>query len=241
MGQGCLHVVRGKRIVPVDGRTLHEHATDSDRVIVDFGAGDGRWVYRLARAHPTWTCMALDADAAGMAETSRRAARKPARGGTPKAWFVRAALEALPEVLPGLADELHVHLPWGSLLRAVLTPEAAALRRIVRLCRPGAAVCVRINAAVLDDAVMLGRLGLPAAGKQTLETRLGAGYAAAGIRVTIAEGEFDVMTSWARRLGAGRPLRILALDGIVEDKGTHGPAEALRWCTSHRSEVSDEA
>jgi 16S rRNA (adenine(1408)-N(1))-methyltransferase len=34
---------------------------------------------------------------------------------------VQAAVEDLPEDLADVADEVHVHFPWGSLLRGVAT------------------------------------------------------------------------------------------------------------------------
>ena len=92
----CLHVVQGKRFEVVDGRELRRAAAAAERVVVDLGAGDGRWVYRRARAHPAWVGVALDANAAGMRETARRAGRKPARGGAANAWFIRAMVAALP-------------------------------------------------------------------------------------------------------------------------------------------------
>ena len=50
----------------------------------------------------------------------RRDARPPARGGRPNALFVVAAAEAPPRELIGLADEVRILFPWGSLLRGVL-------------------------------------------------------------------------------------------------------------------------
>ena len=72
------------------------------------------------------------------------------------------------------------------------------------------AVCVRVNASILNDPAVLARLSLIAAGKQSLEARLTAAYAAAGIQLAITQTDLDLATSRARRLGAGRPMRVLA-------------------------------
>ena len=127
-------VVRGKKIERVAGLALRREA--AARVVGDLGAGDGRWIYRIARAHPTWFCVGVDATTDGIRETARRAERKPTRGGAPNVWCIRAALEALPAALDGLVDEVHVPLPWGSLLRAVVAPAPETLRGN-RLWRPG--------------------------------------------------------------------------------------------------------
>ena len=60
---------------------------------VDLGTGDGRRVLRAAAARPDTLVIGVDANAAGMAEASRRAAR---RGALPNALFVVAAAEHPP-------------------------------------------------------------------------------------------------------------------------------------------------
>ena len=98
-----------------------------------------------------------------------------------------------------------------------------------RELRPAAAVCARVNASILNDPAVVARLSLSAAGKQSLEARLTAAYAAAGIQVAITQTDLGLATSWARRLGAGRPMRVLAIDGtVIAPGGTNGPTEALR-------------
>lgn len=60
---------------------------------VDLGTGDGRRVLRAAAARPDTLVIGVDANAAGMVEASRRAAR---RGALPNALFVVAAAEHPP-------------------------------------------------------------------------------------------------------------------------------------------------
>jgi 16S rRNA (adenine(1408)-N(1))-methyltransferase len=61
-------------------------------VAVDLGTGDGRRVLRAAAARPDTLIIGMDANAAGMAEASRRARR----GALPNALFVVAAAEHPP-------------------------------------------------------------------------------------------------------------------------------------------------
>jgi 16S rRNA (adenine(1408)-N(1))-methyltransferase len=70
-------------------------------VTVDLGCGDGRAVLAAAAAQCDRLVVGVDANAAAMAEASRRAARKPAHGGLPNALFMMAAAEALPPELAG--------------------------------------------------------------------------------------------------------------------------------------------
>ena len=60
---------------------------------IDLGTGDGRHVLAAAAARPDTLVIGVDANAAGMAEASRRAAR---RGALPNALFAVAAAEHPP-------------------------------------------------------------------------------------------------------------------------------------------------
>ena len=60
---------------------------------IDLGTGDGRFVLAAAAARPDTLVIGLDADAAAMAEASRRAAR---RGAVSNALFAVAAAEHPP-------------------------------------------------------------------------------------------------------------------------------------------------
>jgi 16S rRNA (adenine(1408)-N(1))-methyltransferase len=62
-------------------------------VAIDLGTGDGRHVLAAAAASPDTLVVGVDANAAGMAEASRRAARRSA---LPNALFAVAAAEHPP-------------------------------------------------------------------------------------------------------------------------------------------------
>jgi 16S rRNA (adenine(1408)-N(1))-methyltransferase len=62
-------------------------------VALDLGTGDGRHVLAAASARPDTLVIGVDANAAGMAESSRRAARRDA---VPNALFAAAAAEHPP-------------------------------------------------------------------------------------------------------------------------------------------------
>ena len=69
----------------------------------------------MARRDPDRLVIGLDADAASMRTSARRAARQ--KDGLPNAAFVVAAIESALADLRGVADRVTVHFPWGSLLR----------------------------------------------------------------------------------------------------------------------------
>jgi 16S rRNA (adenine(1408)-N(1))-methyltransferase len=153
-----------------------------------------------------------------MRRTAARAAGKPAKGGLPNALFVWASVEDLPIELDGVT-EIHSLMPWGSLLRALVTPDAAVLRALAGRCRPGAPFLITLNLHAWRPPVPeVGQTPEPA--PETIDA-LAAGYAAAGWRVASAEyldavGIAELGTSWTKRLGASRAaLDVLAIRGTI--------------------------
>ncbi len=220
MARDCVAVVRGKQIVQIEGEALRRAASRADRVIVDLGTGDGRWIYGLARGHPTWLCIGIDANARQMRGISFRAGRKPARGGTGNTWYLYRGVEDLPGPLGRLADEIHIQFPWGSLLKTVIQPDPVVLARIARIGRPRGTVTVQINAGILDDPRVIARLGLPR-GLRDAPGRLSEGYAAAGIQLigtSVSRG--GAHTSWKGRLSGSHPRPVLLLKGIIMPCGS---------------------
>ena len=85
-----------------------------------------------------------------MAESSLRAARSERRGGLPNALFVVAAAECPPDELAGIADELTILFPWGSLLRGILALDDAAAAGVARLVRAGGRVEAMVSITERD-------------------------------------------------------------------------------------------
>src|SRR5574341_96339 len=219
-----LSVVCGRRVEKIGAATLRGFACRYQVVIIDLGTGDGRWVYRLARARPDVMCIGIDANARRMREISHRAARKPARGGLLNVRFVAAPAESLPAGLREMADETWVSYPWGSLLRAVAAPDPAILRGIGEILKPRGVLRVALNESVLEQPGVLGRLGLPSRPLANVINALRAGYREAGLNVTT--WRCDAMTmrsSWAGRLGQGAGVRTLRVEAMKDgDRRGHG-------------------
>ncbi len=91
-------------------------------IVLDIGTGDGRFVYRCARQNPKKFYIGIDATPRPLEKVSEKIHRKPSKGGLSNLLFIQAAVEDLPPELDGVADEIHIHLPWGSLLRTVSAP-----------------------------------------------------------------------------------------------------------------------
>lgn len=169
-------------------------------MVVDIGTGAGSAVLRRAAREPETLFLALDADASAMADASRRAARPSRKGGRANVIFLVAAAQELPGALCGIADELTVILPWGSLLAAVLDPRRDTFAGLVAAVKSGGELTVLVSAQERDQI----------AGSATLDERAASQLAAAYERCGLAVIELRPATredveryssGWGRRLG----------------------------------------
>lgn len=129
-------------------------------VILDIGTGDGRFVYQMARANPDKLYIGIDASSEALVKVSERIHRNPKHGGAKNALFLKASVETLPEELKNIADEVHIHFPWGSLLRAVLLPDESILRSIRAICKEQALLEIITSIDRNRDANEFERLGI---------------------------------------------------------------------------------
>jgi len=185
-------------------------------VIIDIGTGDGRFVYQSARRNPNKFYIGIDPNTRPLEKISEKIHRKPAKGGAPNVLFVQTAIEDLPAELDGVANEVHVHFPWGSLLRAVAKGDVDVLRSLRRICVANALLEVVIGIDPERDRSELERLGLERLSLEFIDNVLAANYTAAGLQIIergiLAASEWPHLeTSWAKRLQGNehRPITYL--------------------------------
>ncbi len=189
--------------------------------MIDIGTGDGRFVSAAAAANPKKFYIGVDANVKPLEKPSMRATRKPAKGGLPNVMYVQAAVEDLPTEFDGVADEIHVHFPWGSLLKAVATGDAGVLASLKRIAAPGCLLEIIIGIDPERDHAELDRLGLPELTPIILHSFLIPKYIAAGFAFVVAQtlnqAEWSkIETSWARRLKVNAKRLVTLLDFEAE-------------------------
>jgi 16S rRNA (adenine(1408)-N(1))-methyltransferase len=183
-------------------------------IVIDIGTGDGLFVYQCARRNPKKFYIGIDANPRPLEKVSEKIHRKPSKGGLPNVIFIQSAVEELPSELDAVADEVHVHFPWGSLLRAVARGDQAVLLNLRRICSSEALLEVVIGLDPERDRSEIERLGLPESiSISYIDSTLVAHYREAGFEILergmLSPSEWPkVQTSWAKRLkgNAGRSL-----------------------------------
>lgn len=177
----------------------------SGGVIVDIGTGDGRFVYQSARTNPAKFYIGIDAQPKLVEKISMKATRNPAKGGARNVLFLQASVEDLPSELNDSADEIHIHFPWGSLLRAIATADENVLRGLYRISRPDGLLEVVIGIDAERDRSQIQQLGLPHLSVDYVDKVLTPRYGALGFKIRergiLPRSAWSQLhSSWARRL-----------------------------------------
>ena len=125
--------------------------------------------------------------------------------------FIQSAVEDLPEELDGVANEVHVHFPWGSLLRAVSIGDAGVMRSLRRICAIDALLEVVVGIDPVRDQSEIERLGIVPLTFEFIDDALAKNYRAAGFEIFergILTSSQSLDTSWAKRLQENEHRRI---------------------------------
>ena len=162
------------------------------------GAGDGGYALYRARTEPTTFAIALDASPDALSDGAWRAKRARVAN----AAFVVEAAERVPMELCGLADEVTVHFPWGSLLHGLVAADQRVLAPLAMLLKPDGALRLLLSATSRDGYADLTPADLSALACRYAEH----GLVLTDVRVASPADIAAARSSWAKRLGQGRPV-----------------------------------
>lgn len=197
-----------------NSRELLPHTGDG--IVIDIGTGDGRFVSAAANANPNKFFIGIDANARPLQKLSMKVTRKPSKGGLPNVMFVQAAVEDLPNELDAVADEIHIHFPWGSLLKAVAAADEKVLTSLRRISAPGCLLEIVIGIDADRDKAEIERLDVPDITPIFLHSYLIPKYRSAGFTL-LDHGKLDpaewsnLDTSWAKRLSGNSDRKVTYL------------------------------
>ena len=196
-----METIRGRKSLELDFNELRERLASYNRIILDLGTGDGRYVHTLAKQHPDWFVIGVDA--------CRENLREHSQAKLQNMLFVIASAQNLPKELNGLVSHIAINFPWGSLLESLLAADPILMRELKSVSRPRASLKLRLNSGALAEA-----------GK-TLETGtdriyynlLQAGWQLEHPTLIDAYALKKFPSTWAKRLAVGRDPRAMKITG----------------------------
>ncbi len=201
---------------PFDNSTVKPSSPSSrptgEGIVIDIGTGDGLFVYRLAQQNPRKFFIGVDASPRPLEKISEKIHRR--KGGLPNVLFLQSSVEELPPELDGIADEVHIHFPWGSLLGAVAAGDEKILRSLRRVCAREALLEIIIGLDPARDRAEIERLGICPLTVEFIDAHLRERYRNAGFEI-IERGALPssrwakLETSWAKRLGGNQNREVI--------------------------------
>lgn len=191
-----MEILQGKISRSMTAPELAQRMAGCTSVLLDLGTGDGQFVLRAAResarAGSGLFVIGVDACRENLREASCQAPTN--------ALFVIANAQDLPAELYGLAGQVTINFPWGSLRDGLLQGEPALLAGLRAVMRAGARLEVRLNASALAEA---GWELLPG-GHQVAGTLAMGGFAPRPARLLDAAALRALPTTWSKRLAFSR-------------------------------------
>lgn len=196
-----METIRGRSSLDMDVHGLHARLANYQRVVLDLGTGDGRYVNYLAEKNPGWFIIGVDACRENLREHSRTKLLNTL--------FVIASAQDLPRELHGCISHITINFPWGSLLESLLIGDTNLMRGLESISGAKASLQLHLNG------------GAPAEIGAKLETGTGMihhnlQYAGWQVDAPVQLGAPSLRgfpTTWARRLAHGRDPRAMALRG----------------------------
>jgi len=199
-----METIRGKTSLDLDLNGLTDRLANYQRVILDLGTGDGRYVRYLADRNPGWFVIGVDA--------CRENLREHSRAKLPNALFVIASAQELPRELNGLISHVTINFPWGSLLESLLAGDSKLMCGLESISRAVTSIDLRLNGGAMVETGTV----LEAGAKKIHNNLLRAGWQVNAPVSMNAHALRSFPTTWAKRLAFGRDPCAVAMSGYIK-------------------------
>ena len=194
-----METIRGRTSFAVDVNKFKEQLASYDRVLLDLGTGDGRYVRTLAHKHPNWFIIGVDA--------CRENLREHSQAKLQNMLFIIASAQNLPKELNGQIPHITINFPWGSLLESLLKNDPLLMRGLDSISHSAASLDLHLNAGALAEAGTQLEVGV----EQIYNNLLQAGWRVKTPIMMNPEALKTFPSTWAKRLAIGRNPRAVKL------------------------------
>lgn len=216
-----MKILNGNKIIEITHTELMDRIQGFKKVIFDIGTGDGEFVYRKAKTNPDTIYIGIDSSVDGMVENAVRASKKPQKGGLNNALYIISNAYALPQQLNGIADEIYINLPWGSLRDGMIKGDDALLENIRKVSKPNAVLHITITYSDLYEKNQIELRQLPDLTMDYFKSSLVWKYREHGlnikdIKILDNEALKKLDTKWSKKLGFGRRREVFFINCSIQ-------------------------
>jgi len=178
-------------------------------IILHIGTGDGKFSYELARKYKNRFIIGIDSSKENLKDISTRIYKKESKGGLANMLFINANIFDLPEELKGIANQIFINFPWGSLLKGIVTADELTWNNIKKVSKKGTLIEIIFGYDAQTDKTEIERLGLPEMNLNYLKTILLPELKLKGFEIKqlseITSDNFKKFpSSWAKKMSFGK-------------------------------------
>ncbi len=198
-----METIRGRRFLALDLNGLTARLTNYQRIMLDLGTGDGKFVHHLADSFPQCFVIGVDACRENLHEYSNAKLNNML--------FIIANARDLPCELNGLISHITINFPWGSLSESLLTGDLKLMCGLANIARLHATIDIRLNGGALS---VVGT-DLVTGSAQIESVMRASGWQ---IKKPVIMQKSDLQnypTTWATRLAFGRDPRAVHISGYL--------------------------
>ena len=206
--------VKGNKTIDISVEELRELAAKYNKIHVDLGTGDGRFVYESALRDQSTLFVGVDPVEKQLREYSVKSVRKKLNN----AVFLVSSLENLPITMTEIADKVSIILPWGSLLGQIVNPSQEAVNKLSALLKPSGELEIILGYSPDLEPSESDRLELPDLSQEYVENVIvrafetpSAGMKKDMLEIFPKEKLTDIGSNWAKKLAFGKPRQIYRL------------------------------
>ena len=214
-----VRLLEGKKAVPTKLRHLSDRLSRFEKVSIDIGCGDGKFLYRLALKFPDQGFIGLDPNCASMSKISYKISRKPCKGGVSNTFYMCESLENWPIELANLVDSVYINFPWAGLLSGIIKVDKLLVEKISIMAKDGASIKVVLSYDLEIDRIMVNKFHLPQL-KMRRMLKMGKKFERYNIvfkKIILKPiKSLQINSSWGKRLATNPHRDVYILEGIVE-------------------------
>ena len=213
-----MKVLKGNKLIEITQSEFLTLIKTYSRIEIDFGTGDGRFVYKNALNNLTTLYIGMDANEKQMMKYSRAIQRKKLNN----VILVLGSLEILPKELYGFANVVYIHFPWGSLLKAITQPIKSDLIKLSKLLKTGGIIKMILGYEKKFEPGEIQRNNLPELDLNYVRENVIPIFQTIGLQnIKLEETQKtklkEIESTWSKKLSFGKTRRFFKLDFVKSD------------------------
>ncbi|GAB4284404.1 MAG: hypothetical protein Kow0081_1550 [Candidatus Dojkabacteria bacterium] len=214
-----MKIIKGKNIIERKEILIPSNFV---KTIIEFGSGDGKELYKLARENPKNFHIGIEPNEKALEKVTKQIYKKPAKGGLENIIFLKASVQQVDSSLFHSADEVFVSFPWGSLLEGIVKADPEVIFGIKNVLKNGAIASFTLAYDDKYEENYLKERQMPKLNLEFLETTFAAKLKEFGLTLKLArlmqDGEKkNIKSSWGKKILEKRDREVYEV--ILQNSG----------------------